>query len=344
MFDIVASAPTSSGASGIGGLLAREAAAPANCWSFTAKGTIEGVLLDLHHPNVDGPALIMGEGVWVLRDKRFKQGALYQRNGQYGHMRRASLSEIMPQSNKPFYVFSMLEGSAPYSIVHVDGDLPGVKPKIELFSGIRGNAVMRASYSEGLYRLTEREPIVVFRKDGSVVELTYNDGKEPLAVVCDRATALIERLSFIQLMLEQAAAMTDQDKMCRREDWLCYNLIAMLEALLWVRDIDDRNESQSKIVDLLVDLNDEGMLRKGVRRRLADVLDRCTDTVRWRFHSWQSLDKEDKPLSADQQRKRQDRLAKQAHTLQARAEANRSHVKGPSPAADKQGRKGKRKN
>ncbi len=338
--------PSTSLGGGISDLLAREAAAPANCWTFNAKGLHEGITLDLQHPNVNCAALIMNEGIWVLRDKRHQMGALYRRatNGRFGLMRRASLTEILPQnSGKPFTVFSKLEGSAPYSIVHVDCNLPGVKPKIELLAGVIGNSVMSANWTEGLYCLSERSPIIAFRKDGSVMEINYNGGKKPMVVSCDREAALFYRLDYIKSMLEQAARINDRNVMARREDYLCYNLVGMLEVLQHVRNADERNDLQSKIVDLLVDLNDEGMLRKGVRIKLSGVLERCSDLVRWRYNSWGNLGGEDRPMTAEQQRKRQERLAKRTENLQRRAAANRSHQKGPSPQADKQGRKGKGK-
>lgn len=337
---------------GIAHAIDREAKIPANCFTIGPQGMSEGITLELRHPNVDGPALVMGTGKWVLRNKKLGRGALYKANdtGTQGIVRRADLEEITPYGGtRTFAVLSAPESDrSTYCVVHVNGKLPNVRPHVELMAGIEGDAVMRDGPEEGLFRLSETSPIVMFRRDGSVTEISYRDGKEPLVVSCGVHTALLHRVDYIGLVLKRVSGIQDKTRMIKAEDRACFDLVNMLDLLnRTVRNVDDRNEMQAMIVDMLIDLKDEGMLRRFVRDKLTTILDQCSEMVRWRFGAYTALDLSDKgSLSPEQEEARKARLAKRQGNLQARAEANKAHVKGPSPGVDKSyGRKkdGKKK-
>lgn len=318
---------------------------PANCWTYDSKGLREGITLDLQHPLVNGPALIMGEGTWVLLDKFQSLTNICRpdREGLYALMRRATLQMITREKGKPFPVFTKLVDKVNYHLVYVNSELPGVTPKIELLSQIVGDAAMSAGDHEGLYVVTNEQPIFVFYKDGSVVRLVDDMGQLRM-IKYDREQTLDQRLDYIQWLLGEAGDIQDVLALVRREDWLCHQLVSMLQALQHVRDIAERDKLQAKVVDLLVDLYDEGMLRPAVRQRLAMILDRCADMIRWRFEAGSLTSDSSEKLSPEQLAKRQARLKKRKDNAEARAAANRKHEKGPSTPADKKGYgKGKKK-
>lgn len=315
--------------------LQTEQALSANCFTFNAPKITEGLVLHLSYPGVTTPAMIMGEGRWVLRDTKPGRGCLFQKDrDDKGLVRRAVLTSIESAKGRTFNVLSRFEGDAPYTLVHVDASLPhNVRPKLELCSAIVGDIVEKAG-SEALVRLTDENPIFVFRKDGGVWEITAGAFKVPVAQECSMENAFNHRLAYVQDWLERASKIEDKGHMAKSEDRACYELLNMLALL---NRMGSKMEDQMcELVDRLVDLRNEGTLRRQVREKLLVILNNCSDTVRWRYNAYDNIAlKDDVVLTPEQQQQKVARLAKQAQNRQLRADQNRSHQKGPSPAVDK---------
>lgn len=160
-----------------------ERALPATAFSLGWSGVLEeGFFLELGHPatarNGDPmPALVMGDGRYVLRDAFGNRGCLYEPANGRGFVRRAQVGYInntMPLLRRPGAEINSL-------LVHVDYGMPDhVRPKkgiIPLHSGIDGGTIVSSIRTEALVELGVGEQMFVCYPDGRVTEVTNNEGE-----------------------------------------------------------------------------------------------------------------------------------------------------------------------
>lgn len=298
---------------------------PTNCYTFSAKGLFEGLTLETEHPHIRGEALVFDNGHWFGRNSKKGDGARckFLGNGT-AFMRRAEIEIITPrdETKTSFKVFSRPREEKPhFNLLHVhSGLLPGVVPKVSLVSDVIGEAVAIGQRdTEGLFQLSEGHPVHVLRKDGTVIELIYQQDREPLVLLYDMGESTDFRLDYIQNWIET--------------DWLiprsvhraCYELSNMIKVM---NRFGAKSESaQMQVVDLALRLRKEGTLKFGSHNALVSALHGAPDSIRWRYTGHDDgagTNNDSKSITEEQKKLRVDRLKAQAEKKQARVERDKA--------------------
>ncbi|MGC9602350.1 MAG: hypothetical protein ABSE76_01225 [Minisyncoccia bacterium] len=263
-------------------LLAAERAKPANCFTLLGGVVTEGIIIELNHPMMGGkPALILGEGRYIMRDVFAHRGALYEISDGKAIVRRAKV-EMYGERNIP--LLRKIDGESKTKLVHVHFGMPsGMQLRSgleELWCGTHGGKLVARGKCEALVEMKEGDIVQVFYSHGAVGILKYADLREGVikGFYLDVDGALFARLELLESNFHAAAEHKDATRRVKSEDAALRGLAAMI---LMVRGGSEF--MHRRIIETAEKLVNGIGLRPGVARHFKAVLSAVRDFT---YYGW----------------------------------------------------------